>query len=179
MSARSTPRRSCTRNPSSRTSRPCLLSKGVLAAHPLDDRASEIALARLHAAEARSNPRSHLPRRRSEFAAAHPAGPLRGPEGSESRSARNLGCLPSATCRRLLVVEGGADLLLRLRGGARAAGRRLAQPGLQRLEGGIHLGLLADRGELPVQLVALGDGDRVHGRDLVGLLLDGPGGLVE
>jgi hypothetical protein len=47
------------------------LSWGVLAAHPPD------------------RP-SRLPRRRSEFAAAHLAGPLRGPGASESRSARRL-----------------------------------------------------------------------------------------
>src|SRR5882762_5910452 len=57
------------------------LSWGALAAHPPD-------------------PPSRLPRRRSEFAAAHPAGPLRGPGASESRSARRLvrdaNALPSA-----------------------------------------------------------------------------------
>ena len=37
------------------------------------------------------NPRSRLPRRRSDFAAAHPAGPLRGPGGSGSRFARSGG----------------------------------------------------------------------------------------
>jgi hypothetical protein len=47
------------------------LSWGVLAAHPPD-------------------PPSRLSRRRSEFAAAHLAGPLRGPGASESRSARRL-----------------------------------------------------------------------------------------
>ena len=41
------------------------------------------------------------------------------------------------------------------------------------------LGLLVDRAQLAVQLLALGDRDGVHGRELVRLLLDGARRLVE
>src|SRR5688572_20572026 len=76
-----------------------------------------------------------------------------------------------------LFVEGGRDLLLgRGRGGLL---RRLAEAGLQRLQRGVDLALLADGGQLAVEVLALRDRDGVHGGQAVGLLLDRARGLVE
>src|SRR5262249_8323510 len=80
---------------------------------------------------------------------------------------------------RLLVVERRGGLLFRLRRAGGFRRRRLAHPGLEGVERRVDLALLADRGELAVQLFALGDRDRVHGRELVRLLLDALRVLVE